>query len=149
MGYHGKAMDILRDFEFCGLQGHSRSARLDGRRTRLLSYVDTGAGRTVVSEAVARRVGMVEVPERTIEYAVPIKIRSRAAWAAMRMLEDGCEELLPVLVAVSDAVIGALDLPDGCEVLVGQDYLQMARVRIDLAPRREGTRTACLSSRSR
>ena len=48
--------DILRHFEFCSLEGHSRRAERGKKHTTLRAYVDTGAGRTVVSEAVARRV---------------------------------------------------------------------------------------------
>jgi len=126
--------DILRDFEFCELHGTHRRAERGSRRSKLPAYVDTGAGRTVVSRAIARRVGMIEAPDQVIDYAVPIKVRAKACWTAMRMVERGCVRWLPILCAVSDEVIEALDLPGGLEVLVGQDYLQHARVRMDLAP---------------
>jgi hypothetical protein len=136
--------DILRDFEFCELHGSHRRAERGSRRSRLPAYVDTGAGRTVVSSEVARRVGMIEAPDQVIDYAVPIRVRSRAFWTAMRMVEKGCVRWLPILCAVSDEVIEALDLPGGLQVLVGQDYLQHARVRMDLAPsREEGDQLVC------
>jgi hypothetical protein len=144
--------DILRDFEFCNLVGSHRRAERGARRTVLPAYVDTGAGRTVVSRAAAARIGMLHAPDQSIQYAVPIRVMSEAHWTAMRMAERGCLRWLPILCAVSDEVIAALDLPSGVEVLVGQDYLQAARVRIDLAPRAprgRGDRLECRSGGGR
>lgn len=129
--------DILRQFEFCALEGTASNAELGDRRISFGAYVDTGAGRTVCSTRIARMIQMIPAPV-SIEYSVPIRARSKAALTAMRMMEDGCEEFIPVLCAVSDEVIAALDLPGGVEVLVGQDYLQMARVSMHLAPRGGG-----------
>lgn len=134
--------DIVREVEFADLHGHARHADLGKRTVRHAAYLDTGAGRTVVSERVARSIRMVEAP-MTIAYAVPIKTPTKASMAAMRLVVNGCEEFQPVLVAVSDKVIGALELPDGIEVLVGIDYLQAARMRLDLAPRGEPERLSC------
>ncbi len=134
--------DILREVEFADLHGHARRADLGTRTVRHAAYLDTGAGRTVVSERVARSIRMVLAP-MTIAYAVPIKTPTKASMTAMRLVVSGCEEFLPVLVAVSDKVIGALELPDGIEVLVGIDYLQAARMRLDLAPRGEPERLSC------
>jgi len=134
--------DIVREVEFADLVGHARRADLGSRTVRHAAYLDTGAGRTVVSERVARSIRMVEAP-MTIAYAVPIKTPTKASMTAMRLIVSGCEEFLPVLVAVSDKVIRALELPDGIEVLVGIDYLQAARVRMDLAPRGEPERLTC------
>jgi hypothetical protein len=129
--------DILRAFEFCDLLGTSTDADLGERRVTWDAYVDTGAGRTVMSSRVARSMKNIPVPV-TIEYSVPIRARCPAVLTAMRMLEDGCVKFMPVLCAVSDEVIRALDLPGGLEVLVGQDYLQLAHVRIDLRPKKMG-----------
>jgi hypothetical protein len=129
--------DILRKFELCEVKGSAKEADLGGKRITLPAYVDTGAGRTVCSTRVARMIPMVPTPI-VIEYSVPIRARCQAAWTGMRMLEDGCELFVPVLIAVSDVVIRALDLPGGLELLVGQDYLQMGRVSMELRPRRDG-----------
>lgn len=133
--------DILRVVEFCELVGDHRRAELGPKKIQHGAYIDTGAGKTVISEAVARSVHMPKTPTE-IEYAVPIKTRVKTRATGMRLVLDGCERFLPMLVAVSDKVIRALELP-GVEVLVGQDYLQTARVRIDLAPKRDEQKLVC------
>lgn len=134
--------DIVREFEFCDLEGTASRSDLGKNRVTWEAYVDTGAGRTVCSTRVAQSIRMIPVPV-SIEYSVPIRARSKAVWTAMRLLEDGCERFIPVLCAVSDEVIRALDLPGGLEVLVGQDYLQLARVNMQLGPKGEGDKLSC------
>jgi hypothetical protein len=131
--------DILRTVEFRDLVGHARRAELGTGTSEWGAYIDTGAGRTVVSSRVARSVRMPKAPI-TIEYTVPIKTPVEARMTAMRLVGGGCERHEPVLVAVSDKVIKALELP-GVEVLIGQDYLEAARVTLAIAPKK--TDVAC------
>ncbi len=139
--------DIVRKVEFADLVGTHKRAELGRGRRQWGAYIDTGATRTVVSARVARSVRMIEAPFQ-IDYVVPIKVPAKAFYTGMRLLLDGCDELQPMLIAVSDEVIGALDLPD-VEVLIGQDYLQAARIRMDLAPRGEAQRLSCRTGERR
>lgn len=132
--------DITRECELFDLvpsklaaTGGVREADLGRLAVRTRCYVDTGAGRTVMSERLARRVRVLDLPGKTFDYTVPIKVRARAVLCAVRLREDGCTKPVAVMCAVSDEVIGALDL-GGLEILVGQDFLQLSRVRLDLRP---------------
>lgn len=140
--------DIVRHVELWDLEpasfspsGGVRTADLGKNHVRVGAYIDTGAGRTVCTESLVRRIKCIEVPGQKIRYTVPIVAEARAVLMAIRLCEDGCQKPVPVLVAVSDAVVGALDIR-GLEILLGQDVLQIARVSLHLAPKGR-TRVSC------
>jgi hypothetical protein len=134
--------DAIRYVELFDLHGHRRRADLGRVALVAGAYLDTGAGRTIVSSEVSRRVLMLDVPGYKIQYTVPITQTADTKMTAIRMRARGCggRDPVPILVAVSDEIIGKLELP-GVEILLGQDFLQAARVRIDLGQGRP--RVAC------
>ena len=127
--------DVIRDVEFFDLHGHERRADLGARSIKVGAYLDTGAGRTIISSRIADSIQMIDVPSYRIQYTVPIHQVASTRMTAMRLRVPGCEgrKPIPMLVAVSDEIISKLELP-GVEVLVGQDYMQAARLRIDMSP---------------
>lgn len=132
--------DILQDIELWSVSGTSDNAELTGHKVRARAYVDTGAGRTILSERVARQLQLVTAPY-AIHFEVPIAVRTRAVLVGVRLLARGCPSRpRPALVSVSTAIIEKLKLP-GVEVLVGQDVLQAASVRLDT--HRAGARVSC------
>jgi hypothetical protein len=133
--------DIIRTVELCSLiaksyrkDGDVRTADLGPGSIRVGCYIDTGAGKTVCSSELARQARMIEIRTTTIDYLVPVRVRAKAYYTAIRLCERGCDRPVPLIVAVSDTVINALDL-GGLQILIGQDLLQAAHVRLDLAPR--------------
>lgn len=136
--------DVIRDVEFFDLHGHQRRADLGKRALVVGAYLDTGAGRTIISTAIANRVRMIDVPSYRIQYTVPINQVASTRMTAMRLRVPGCSQRSPVpmLVAVSDEIIGKLDLP-GVEVLIGQDLMQASRMRIDMAPGKGSEHVSC------
>ncbi len=135
--------DLVRTVELFDLLGHARQADLGRRAAVVGAYIDTGAGRTIVTSDLARRVAMIEVPHQ-IRYTVPLRLVVHAKMTALRLRAPGCAARppIPILVAVSDEIIRKLELP-GVAMLLGQDYLQAARVRLDLAPGREPEAVRC------
>jgi hypothetical protein len=132
--------DILQTIELYSLSGTPEHAELTGHKLAVRAYIDTGAGRTILSARVARQLSLVRAPF-AVEYEVPIKIRVRSVLVGVRMLANGCSRKpRPALVSVSDAIIDKLKLP-GVEVLVGQDVLQDAQVRLDT--HRKGAAVSC------
>lgn len=136
--------DVVRDVEFFDLLGHQRRADLGRRALVVGAYLDTGAGRTIVSSRIADGVRMIDVPSYRIQYTVPINQVASTRMTAMRLRAPGCARRppVPMLVAVSDEIIDKLELP-GVEVLIGQDYMQAARMRIDMAPGKEAEHVEC------
>jgi len=138
--------DILQTIELYSLAGTPEHAELTGHKLAVRAYVDTGAGRTILSGRVARRLMLVRAPF-AVEYEVPIQTRVPSVLVGVRLLAGGCSQKpRPALVSVSTAIIDKLKLP-GVEVLVGQDVLQDARVRLDT--HRQGARVSCRAGGSR
>jgi hypothetical protein len=135
--------DLIRRVELYDVLGHQRWAERSKKpRLTVGAYLDTGAGRTIISTRLSRAVKMIDVPSYRIQYTVPIHQVAKTMMTGLRMVSPGCREPVPMLVAVSDEIIQKLELP-GVEMLVGQDYLQAARVRLDLAPGGERETVAC------
>lgn len=84
------------------------------------ALVDTGASKTVVNEAVARRVGIRRMGEGHMSGAgglVPVKLGLALA------MVDGCHPE-PLVVGISDPITEAA----GVDVVMGHDYLQAVRM---------------------
>lgn len=101
--------------------GYAVPVRIEGRDTARL-VVDTGASVTVLSSAVARRLGLVVrrdplVTLRTANGTV------EAGWAQVQQIEVGGRQGGPLRVVIHDA------LPD-LDGLLGMDFLGAFRVEL-------------------
>jgi hypothetical protein len=138
--------DVIRNVEIWELVGTRTRADLGKKYKRYGAYLDTGAGRTIITRRVADSICMIDVPHK-IEYSVPLRVTVQGRLTAMRLCVGGCGKPVPLVVAVSDQLIERLELP-GVEILIGQDYMQAARLVLEMAPGK-AERVTCRRSRSR
>jgi len=104
---------------------------------RFLAYLDTGSDRTIVTENLVRRVSSVDT-----HMTVPIEGRSVPARLLTLELEHRSCPPFPIVVGVSDALVRRTGLGD-VDVVLGQDYMQAARIHIALGPRARDHRVFC------
>lgn len=104
---------------------------------RFLAYLDTGSDRTIVSENLIGSVSSVDT-----HMTVPLEGRSVPARLLTLELEHRSCPPFPIVVGVSDALVHRTGV-DGVDVVLGQDYMQAARIHIAFGPRARDHRVFC------
>ncbi|HXX66836.1 MAG TPA: hypothetical protein VEK07_06630 [Polyangiaceae bacterium] len=104
---------------------------------RFLAYLDTGSDRTIVTEHLIDSVSSVDT-----HMTVPLEGRSVPARLLTIELQHRSCPPFPIVVGVSDALVRRAGV-GGVDVVLGQDYMQAARIHIAFGPRAGDHRVFC------
>ena len=118
-------MGEIRQFvKVCGVNREKQR----GECRRVLALFDTGAATTVINSRVAKELGvaMYDVPI-TVTGATGRTVQGETALAILSI--DGCGERLIPMAVLPDADMDA----SGEEMILGHDYMQKVRMRLDMA----------------
>jgi len=125
--------DIVRKVDICGLTAEGKKLRCSS----VDALIDPGATKTVISEALSRRLGgrFIKGIPATIEgRKVPLKL------TAIALRASGCDASA-LTVVVDDKLVGRAG--NSLEMILGHDYLQRKYVALQYAEREEDHLVAC------
>lgn len=129
--------NVLRMLRVHDTVGTAEDPEMLARGHRFLAYLDTGADRTIVTDDLICRVSSVDT-----HMTVPIEGRSVPARLLTVELEHRSCPPFPIVVGVSSALVRRTGV-NGVDVVLGQDYMQAARIHIAMGPRPEDHRVFC------
>lgn len=127
--------DIVRKIEVCSLTAEG----VQGKTCATVdALIDPGASSTVISSALAKRVGGKSLPKKltaTIEgRRFPLKLTT------VKLHAPDCD-IAPITAVVSDELLARAGLR--VDALLGHDYLQRKRVALLYAEKTEDHKAAC------
>ena len=99
----------------------------DGRKVVVASFVDTGSDRTLISQRVARRLGLRPAGKEWVVAAGGHRILARAGKVRVVSELDGIDDEFNILI--SDAPFKA-DPDENIDMLIGLDFLQTHKVKL-------------------
>jgi predicted aspartyl protease len=106
---------------------HGFQLKSDGRDVVVASFVDTGSDRTIISNRVARRLGLRPAGKERVVTASGHRLLARSGKVRVVSKLDGIDSIFKVLI--TDAPFKA-DPDENIDMIVGLDFLQAHHVRL-------------------